>query len=181
MTEVLRKTVVEINGGEAKGQAVFTKGKSTGLALFKGKLPIKVHKVRIIGREDATNAERSRDGYVLSVLQGLSFLNTSAFVQMLWFELSETVAIPALPSLLAEKDDHKQTSKIPQAFRKLNPSQCKVAMAMISCGRPLVVAHGESQSSQWERQCPDSASPKRPSGNWKDVHHRRSTRALAKQ
>ncbi len=136
------KTVIEINGGEASAQAISTKGKSTGLAFFKGKLPIKVHKIRIIGREEATNAERSRDGYVLSVLQGLSFLNTSAFVQMLWFELSETAASRALPSLLAEKD-HNKTSKLPQAFQKLNPSQRKVAIAMTSCGRPLVVAHGE--------------------------------------
>ncbi|KAI0712807.1 P-loop containing nucleoside triphosphate hydrolase protein [Cerioporus squamosus] len=135
------RTVIEINGGEAKAQAISTKGKSTGLAVFKGKLPMKVEKVRIIGREEATNAERSRDDYVLSVLQGLSFLDTSPFVQMLWFELSKNVASMVLPSLIPQ-EGHTQASKVPTAFEKLNSSQRKVAMAMTSYVRPLVVAHG---------------------------------------
>ncbi|RPD58061.1 P-loop containing nucleoside triphosphate hydrolase protein [Lentinus tigrinus ALCF2SS1-7] len=134
-------TVIEINGGEAHAQAVSTKGKSTGLAILKGKLPTKVEKVRVIGREEATSAERGRDDHVLCVLQGRRFLNTSPFVQMLWFELSEKVAVAALPSLIP-KEGIKQSNKASPAFSKLNPSQRKVAMAMISYVRALVVAHG---------------------------------------
>ena len=66
-------------------RAVTSKGKTTGLALTAGKLPQKVNRVRVIGREEATNAERARDEFVLRVLQGAAPLHASPFVQMLWF------------------------------------------------------------------------------------------------
>ena len=158
-----------------KALAVATKGKSTGLAIFKGKLPANVEKVRIIGREEATNAERSRDDYVLSLLQGSSLLDTSPFVQMLWFEMSEKAATKALSSLASKQGN----SQAPSAFQNLNPSQRKVAMAMISHVRPLVVAHGESQLIHPSEFSELTATIHRPTWNWKDVHHCCRTRVLA--
>ena len=67
----------------------------------------------------------------------------------------------------------KGNSQAPSAFQKFNPSQRKVAMAMISHVRPLVVTHRESQVVHL------TATTHRPTWNWKDVDHCCRTRALA--
>ena len=80
------QTVVYIDGGKVKARTTGAKGKETTLKLIgKGKLPDKVKKVCVVGREDPTNAELARDGFVRCVLQGEGAMDESPFVKMLWF------------------------------------------------------------------------------------------------
>ncbi|KAI0737252.1 P-loop containing nucleoside triphosphate hydrolase protein [Daedaleopsis nitida] len=128
------QTIIEINGGEVKARAQSTKGKSTGLVVLHGKLPVAgATKVRVVGREEATNSERARDDFLLRVLQGEAVLHHSPFVRLLWIQ---TVA----PKKCKKKESARVAT--PPSFELLNPSQKRVALAMISNDEPLVIAHG---------------------------------------
>ncbi|KAI0800445.1 hypothetical protein C8Q74DRAFT_414277 [Fomes fomentarius] len=133
------QTVIEINGGQVHAQAVTQKGKSTGLTVFKGKFQGKVEKVSVIGREEYTLAELSRDEFLLRVLQGAAKLDASPYVRLLWS--------PDGSGKKGKKGKGKDgKSKITldhlALFAKLNASQKRVAAAMMADDEPLVLAHG---------------------------------------
>ncbi|PIL32979.1 hypothetical protein GSI_05097 [Ganoderma sinense ZZ0214-1] len=135
-----RQTVVEINEGDTKLQAVGAKGKETSLKLVAGKFNAgSVRRVRVIGREEATISERCCDEHVLLLLQGKRSLLKSPFVRMLWF--------PDDPITGTEDAESATSSKTKvegdmSAFERLNDSQRKVALAMVGDDQPLVVVHG---------------------------------------
>ncbi len=121
-------------------QAVGAKGKQTSLKVINGKLNTKtVKKVRVIGREEATVAERCCDEHILLLLQGKRSLLTSPFVRMLWFHgepIPDTVDTESAASSATKVEGDMS------AFEMLNESQRKVSLAMIGDGQPLVIAHG---------------------------------------
>ena len=136
------QTVVYIDGGKVKARTTGAKGKETTLKLIgKGKLPDKVKKVCVVGREDPTNAELARDGFVRCVLQGEGAMNESQFVKMLWFSPAGKGkgGYRKKKTKMAVEDDVQITTPL---FKKLNPSQQAVVRAMIGKAQPLVVAHG---------------------------------------
>ena len=131
-----------IDGGKVKARTTGAQGKKTTLKLIgKGKLPDKVKKVCVVGREDPTNAELARDGFVRCVLQGEGAMNESQFVKMLWFSPAGKGkgGYRKKKTKMAVEDDVQITTPL---FKKLNPSQQAVVRAMIGKAQPLVIAHG---------------------------------------
>ncbi|OJT07637.1 ATP-dependent helicase upf1 [Trametes pubescens] len=113
-----KQTFVTINGGEVQAYTDRVRGKKTTLT-YKGKLPTDIRSVRVVGREDATSAENARDMFIVRLLQGAAALDHSPFVCLLWFPRS---SIP-------------RSVHTPQYdFETLNPSQIRVANAMVSGG-----------------------------------------------
>ena len=136
------QTVVYIDGGKVKARATGAQGKETTLKLIgKGKLPDKVKKVCVVGREDPTNAELARDGFVRCVLRGVNAMDQSPFVKMLWFPLAgkDNRGYRKKKAEVAVEEDVQITTPL---FRKLNLSQQAVVRAMVGKAELLVVAHG---------------------------------------
>lgn len=138
------QTFVKINGDEAKAYTDGAKGKKTTLTL-KGKLRADIQTVRVIGREEATSAESARDSFIVQLLQADSAaLDRSPFVRLLWFPRR---TVP-------------QGVQAPQHdFEKLNPSQNRVANAMISGGNLIDRVQGASFVQQ---RPPTDATYRRP-------------------
>ncbi|KAM5545183.1 hypothetical protein V8D89_001294 [Ganoderma adspersum] len=135
-----RQTVVEINEGDTKLQAVGAKGKLTSLKLLTGKLNAKtVKRVRVIGREEATVSERCCDEHVLLLLQGKRSLLTSPFVRTLWFPGDP---VPDTADTESTASSGTKVEGDMSAFGMLNVPQRKVSLAMIGDDQPLVIAHG---------------------------------------
>ncbi|TBU26538.1 P-loop containing nucleoside triphosphate hydrolase protein [Dichomitus squalens] len=133
------QTIVHFNGGQATARAVGLKGRQTQLQLLKGRLPAKVTKVRVFGREEATNAELARDEFVLGVLRGTEAMDTSSFVRMLWFPPRKTKRGKKVKAIGAVD---AQTQITTPSYKKLNASQRAVVKAMVSADENLVIVHG---------------------------------------
>ncbi|TBU26537.1 P-loop containing nucleoside triphosphate hydrolase protein, partial [Dichomitus squalens] len=129
-----RQTIIEINGGDVKLQAVAAKGRQTGLKVVEGKFNGKVDRVRVVGREELTQAELSRDEHILLVLQNAHTLVESPYVHMVWFPSDSNPPQGPTGRVVS-------TGGNTDAFEALNASQRKVANAMITDGEPLVIAH----------------------------------------
>ena len=115
------------------------KGRETGLKVVEGKLGATVDKVRVVGREELTQAEICRDEHLLLVLQGVSSLVKSPYVHMLWFPDDSDPPEGSTGRKACMEGDMR-------AFEELNVSQRRVAMAMIADNEPLVIAHGALRS-----------------------------------
>ncbi len=140
------QTVVYIDNGTQKVKALATgqKGRETTLKLVKGKLPDKVKKVCVVGREDPTNAELARDAFVLHVLQAVEAMDDSSFVRMLWFPPGKGKAGHRKQTKEANASGEQDVQITTSLFKGLNPSQKAVVRAMIGKTEPLVIAHGTS-------------------------------------
>lgn len=122
------------NGHRLVGHAIHVKGKTTTIKLRRGQFRGGIQTVRVVGREEPTNAECARDGFVLRLLRGEATL-TNAFIQLLWFPDR------ASSSLWGYPDPYNAPAF---AHLDLNPSQMRVAGAMIAKIGALVIAHGKS-------------------------------------
>ena len=138
------QTVVEINGGEVKARAVGIEGKRTALTVFKGTLRGEIENVRVVGREEGTNAECSRDEFLLLLLQGIASLDHAKFATKIWFTNTKKY----VPRNVARKkaEANVEATRAVKYFDRLNESQRLVAGAMISEEEPIVVAQGVSYS-----------------------------------
>ncbi|KAI0365889.1 hypothetical protein BV20DRAFT_1027212 [Pilatotrama ljubarskyi] len=125
-----QQTYIQVNGNEVHANAVRARGRESTLRVFSGKLTNKVTKVRVVGREEATSAESARDLFVVRLLQGNGVLDQSRFVRLVWFPKSE----------VTRRGNRGPAND--EEFTSLNPSQRRVAAAMIADGDPLVIAHG---------------------------------------
>ena len=137
-------------GKQMVGQAVRAEGKETGVKItqggFRGGVAA-IKSVRVVGREEQTNAERARDAFVLRALQGaFTSLAESPFVKMLWFPdptpRDRGAARRASVSPRIDDDQEDEGEGFGDVFNGLNPSQKGVVRAMWSTEQPLVVAHG---------------------------------------
>ncbi|KAI0800447.1 P-loop containing nucleoside triphosphate hydrolase protein [Fomes fomentarius] len=145
------QTTVEIEGQNGQGkvkagaQAVSAKGRTTGLVLLQGqKLPAEITKIQVVGREELTCAEVARDDFIGRILQGRMSLHASPFVNMLWFSGGGkgTDKTKEAQSGLKRANVASRSGVGAPTFEELNPSQKRVALAMVSEEEPLVIAHG---------------------------------------
>ena len=136
------QTIVHFNGGHAKARATSLKGKQTTLVLLKGTLPANVTKVRVFGREEATNADLARDAFVLGVLRGTEAMDESAFVRMLWFPQRKVARRGRKVNVASAGAGVARAQIVTPSYGKLNASQQAVVQAMVGVNEPLVIAHG---------------------------------------
>ena len=167
-------------GKQVVGHAVRAEGKETGVKItqggFRGVASIK--SVRVVGREEQTNAERARDAFVLRALKGaFTSLTESPFVKMLWFPdptpRDRGAARRASVSPRIDDDQEDEGERFGDVFNGLNPSQKGVVRAMWST-EPLVVAHGMFLIPRISGIYADA--PTRSSWNRENVYHRGSAR-----
>lgn len=121
------------DGTTSYGQAIKAEGKATTVQLVRGRISGTVESVRVIGREEPTNAERARDEFLLRLLRGEISLADSELIQLLWFPT---------PVVLSRLGAKQRLSSSVFSHLGLNPSQEQVANAMILGAGPLVIAHG---------------------------------------
>ncbi|CCM06043.1 uncharacterized protein FIBRA_08289 [Fibroporia radiculosa] len=122
------------DGKTIYGQAIRAEGKSTTIKVTEGRFRRGIGSIRVVGREEPTNAERARDEFILRVLYGEASLSRSLLIQMLWF-----------PSALGPAQcniTQKSTPENISTERELNASQARVVESMISLTSPLVIVHG---------------------------------------
>lgn len=130
---------------KAGAQAISAKGKTTGLVLLRGqKLPAKITKIQVVGREEFTCAELARDDFIQRILQGRMSLHASPFVNIMWFSGGGkgTDKTKKAQSGLKRVNVASRSGVGVPTFEELNPSQRRVALAMVSEEEPLVIAHG---------------------------------------
>ncbi|TFK82323.1 P-loop containing nucleoside triphosphate hydrolase protein, partial [Polyporus arcularius HHB13444] len=126
------------HGQSVIGHAVRSEGKETGIKVVGGNFRGAVERIRVIGREESTNAELARDEFILLVLCGnIGSLTESRFIRMLWFPTQ------AAPQRLARGGANTTNlGARSAAYARLNSSQKEVVNAMWSDDESLVVAHG---------------------------------------
>lgn len=113
-------------------------GKSTSVSTSRKTLSVsegKIKRVRVIGREELTNAERARDDFFLHLLQGKETLVSprTPFISLVWFpRKGNTKSLKVTDAAL----------RVGQAKRHLNQSQSNVVEAMVSSKDPVVLVHG---------------------------------------
>lgn len=121
-------------GEEFAGRATGAAGRTTDVrfngASFKGELCA----VRVVGREEATSADKARDVLLLVVLRGQAWLAESAFIRYLWFPETEDREVLVGPDGYEEGGGYGSG---------LNASQHYVLKIMASA-RPLVIVQGMS-------------------------------------
>lgn len=92
-----------------------------------------IERIQVFGREELNYAERERDAFLHSLLQGKCDLNDPAY------DLIQRMYFP-------EKNDSKLwPPKIQKAgiVGRLNQSQANVVLAMVKSEVPFVIVHGE--------------------------------------
>jgi regulator of nonsense transcripts 1 len=121
------------NNRRFEGTASETKGKTTTILLQKGKGPSNLRSVKVVGLQDATNSERTRDELLYLVLAGQKSLQESPFIQRVWFphRFDQTTSTAT---------DSGRPEKVSTSI-KLNDSQCNAMRAMVGKS-PIVVVHG---------------------------------------
>lgn len=118
---------MKINDGDGIAYTNRARGKKTTLSL-EGKPKTDILKVRVVGREEATSAENARDMFLMRLLQGTAALGRSQFIRLLWFPRHDTPrSVPSVQCF----------------FDKLNPSQNRVANAMVSGANLIDRVQGE--------------------------------------
>ena len=120
------------------GHAVRAEGKQTEIKIAGGNFRGGVERIRVIGREELTNAEVARDEFILRLLRReTASLTKSPFISMLWFPSS------SVPRRYAGAWTGMSLSGMRgSAYMMLNTSQKEVVDAMWGDHEPLVVAHG---------------------------------------
>lgn len=123
------------HGDSIVGQAVGAEGKRTKVQIVRGHLHGDVETVRVVGREELTNAEQAREEFLLLLLRGEASLDQSLFIRILWFPST-------FASTISARGAYYQSTSF--SHFNLNPSQEKVANAMVSDPGALVIAHGNN-------------------------------------
>ncbi|KAG6824710.1 hypothetical protein H0H92_006077 [Tricholoma furcatifolium] len=116
-------------GQEYHGQALGEKGRTTSIHFTGEALSGTLQQVRVFGPPQLTNHEKSRDEFILLLLQGTASLRVP-FIRFLWFPPKAKMSDTTNSCLLSVA-----------SFQQLNPSQEAVALKMIS-DRPIVISHG---------------------------------------
>lgn len=124
------------------GRAVHVEGRHTNLQLLDGQFRGDVQRVRVLGKEEASLAEVSRDMFLLHALREQITLQDRPFIERLWFP---SPTPPARPPV-----DVEAVMRLKE-FETLNASQCKVAASMISSSEPLVITQGVIRTAVFPR------------------------------
>ncbi|KAF9459527.1 P-loop containing nucleoside triphosphate hydrolase protein [Collybia nuda] len=118
------------NGREFTGRARNPVGKRTGIKLTGPKFSGTLASVRVVGRQDLTNAEKACNEILLLFLQKKKIIRDSFFIRMLWFPSGKQ------PVKVKAGNTEALPTSIP-----LNNSQQEAVQAMVS-DSPLVIVHG---------------------------------------
>ncbi|KAI1783492.1 P-loop containing nucleoside triphosphate hydrolase protein [Ganoderma leucocontextum] len=131
------------NGDRITGHAVHAEGKRTDVVVPGGNFRGEIERIRTVGREEPTHAERARDEFILLLLRGevpSPSLARSSFVRALWFPLSASAYGRGTRGIEGSNDGDEYGWSA--SFAALNASQKDVVRAMCSDEEPLVVVHG---------------------------------------
>ena len=121
------------------GHAIRAEGKQTEIKIAGGNFRGGVERIRVIGREELTNAEVARDEFILRLLRReTASLTKSPFISMLWFPSPLSVPRRYAGAWAGMSLSGMRGS----AYTMLNTSQKEVVDAMWGDHEPLVVAHG---------------------------------------
>ena len=141
------------HGHTITGHAVHAEGKRTGVVVpgGNGRIRGEIERIRTVGREEPTLAERARDEFILRLLRGeLPSLVQSPFVRALWFpegslggERRGGAGTGREGSDEGEQDNDAEYEGS-MSFAGLNAAQKEVVRAMWADDEPLVVVHGAS-------------------------------------
>ncbi|KAI0359441.1 P-loop containing nucleoside triphosphate hydrolase protein [Trametes cingulata] len=138
--------IVETTHGESiTGKAVSAVGKQTGIRVTTGGGNFRsIERIRVVGREERTNAEVARDEFVLRLLQGdIPSLVDSRFIEMLWFDAEGFKADGKARRGREVEDAGMELGEgFGARFSGLNASQREVVAAMLAEDEPLVIVHG---------------------------------------
>ncbi|KAI0274107.1 P-loop containing nucleoside triphosphate hydrolase protein [Russula aff. rugulosa BPL654] len=95
--------------------------------------------IRVIGREERTNAEQLQYRFLLSALAGAGASSTPLFVNRIWFPRADNTQDTGYDKNIRFSCDHES-----QTLQKLNNSQREIVGAMLSSAPQdsLVIAHG---------------------------------------
>ena len=95
--------------------------------------------IRVIGREERTNAEQLQYRFLLSALAGAGASSTPLFVNRIWFPRADNTQGTGYDKNIHFSCDHES-----QTLQKLNNSQREIVGAMLSSAPQdsLVIAHG---------------------------------------
>ena len=84
----MRVVMTDIHGREYIGSAHAVKGKQTTIRMNDNRRDIGVlSTIRVLGREEPTNAEKAHDELLFLLLTGQKNLRTSPFVRTIWFPI----------------------------------------------------------------------------------------------
>ena len=136
LTAGIAQTVIEING-DVKARATASSGKRTELYMYKGNLKGSVESVKVVGREELTNAELGRDEHLLLMLQGEVEMDKSLFVRIVWFPKGVKSTSKKSKRAAAEAPPESAPS-----FDALNESQRTAAIAMVGNTEPFFLTRG---------------------------------------
>ena len=125
---------LETDSGVIHGRPTSTKGKTTTISTPQSLDPKRVKKVTVIGREEATSAQRARNEFVFLVLLGELELHDSPFIQLLWFPRPDNVL---------KRRERIQGCQL-AGFTDMNDSQRGVISRMVADDAPLVIVHGRT-------------------------------------
>jgi len=127
--------MTDVHGREYTGNAQAAKGKQTTIRMNNSRRDIgALSTVKVLGREELTNAEKAHDELLFLLLTCKKDLRTSPFVRDLWFPTWKDVHEP--PDVVDEYYADSIISKM-----GLNDSQRAVVQAMVG-EQPTVVTHG---------------------------------------
>ena len=122
------------SGQEFIGRADGAKGRMTDIKFNGTALTGKLATVRVVGKEELTNAEKARDEFILLALRDEIRVTDALFIRLLWFpESGQREKDLAAPSTL-------QTTAT--RVSGLNDSQRRTLARMIST-MPVVIVQGE--------------------------------------
>lgn len=127
--------MTNVHGKEYTGSPEGAKGKRTTIRMNDNRRDIgALSTVKVLGREELTNAEKAHDELLFLLLTCQKDLRTSPFVRSLWFPTWKDMHEP--PEVV---DDDYADSVISRMG--LNESQRAVVHAMVG-EQPIVVTHG---------------------------------------
>ncbi|KAF7350700.1 Nucleoside triphosphate hydrolase protein [Mycena sanguinolenta] len=121
------------SGQEFKGRADGVEGRITDIKFHGAALTGELAAVRVVGKEELTNAERARDEFILLVLCGELQVTDALFVQILWFSepvnREKELAVPSTLQATATRASG------------LNESQTRT-LAKMTSSMPVVIVQG---------------------------------------
>jgi len=123
------------NGCEFTGTPQVAKGKQTTIRMNDKHRDIgTLSTVKVLGRQELTNAEKAQEELMFLLLTCKKDLRTSPFIRSVWFPTWKDIHAP--PDIV---DEHYADSVIDSMG--LNVSQRAVVKAMVG-EQPIVVTHG---------------------------------------
>lgn len=132
MLSQTRVVMTNEDGREFFGRPGKAQGRATTIKFDGARVSGTIESVRVVGRQELTNAERACNEFLLLALQGRCNPLDSQFVRTLWFPTLDDIHSAGI------SENHLLVG-----FPDLNQSQRKVTAAMVSRSIPMVIVHGD--------------------------------------